>query len=173
MATKVKVKATSKLNSENVLEELKALAMFGGGVVVGALGGKFIDNALKVDTSIPGFNAKALVRPVALLGVGAAGGILLEDKHLKMFATGVGTSGLIAGVKVILKKDLLNGLADFAGLGDTPSIFREPVNLSIERYNPDLPSLSSRSDKEEIYAATRRSIEGTNDEDEISFVEII
>ena len=74
MATKVKEKATSKLNSENVLEELKALAMFGGGVVVGALGGKFIDNALKVDTSIPGFNAKALVRPVALLGAGAAGG---------------------------------------------------------------------------------------------------
>ncbi len=161
----------AKLTKENVLEEIKSLAMFGGGMIVGSIGGKYIDKALKVDDSAQGFNPKTLVRPIVLLGGGAAGGILLEDKHLKMFATGVGTSGLISGVKVVLKKDLLNGLADFAGLGEA-KVFREPINLSVERYNPDLPALNARGVEEPESNSVQRGVEGAPDE-EISFVEII
>jgi hypothetical protein len=95
-----------------------------------------------------------------------------------MFATGVGTSGVISGVKVFLKKDLLNGLADYEADGGQkePGIFREPVNLKIERYNPDLPSLNARPTQErEMIQASRNSVDGTEtqQEEEISFVEII
>jgi hypothetical protein len=76
--------------------------------------------------------------------VGTAGNLMLKDPNMKMIATGVGASGLLSGVKVLMKKDLLAGLSDFSfsGLGE-PSVYREPLNLSVDRYNPDLPSLSS------------------------------
>ena len=71
---------------------------------------------------------------------------------------------------MFLKKDLLAGLADFsfAGLGE-PSVYREPVNLSVERYNPDLPALSSPTsfNPEEI-----SNMQGVAEED-LSYIEII
>ena len=69
---------------------------------------------------------------------------MLKDKNMKMLATGVGAAGVLSGVKVILKKDLLAGLADFKGLGaNEPTVFRDPVQLQVERYNPDLPELNA------------------------------
>lgn len=174
MATKAK--ATSMISSQAVMEEVKSLALFGGGVIAGSLGGKLIDKALKVDTSQTGFNAKALVRPVVLISAGTAGSLMLKDKHLKMFSVGVGASGLLSGVKVVLKKDLLNGLADFSGLGEPTKVFREPVNLSIERYNPDLPALeASVISQDGERANTGRSYENISgtEVEEFSFSEII
>lgn len=171
-----KAKAKTKISSQAVMEEVKSLALFGGGVIAGSLGGKLIDKALKVDTSLPGFNVKAMVRPVVLLGAGTAGSLMLKDKHMKMFSFGVGASGILSGVKVVLKKDLLNGLADFAGLGEPTRVFREPINLSIERYNPDLPLLEGRSivNREE-YSQSRNQVENVSgmEEEEYSFSEII
>lgn len=174
MATKAKAK--TKISSQAVMEEVKSLALFGGGVIAGSLGGKLIDKALKVDTTQPGFNAKAMVRPVVLLSAGTAGSLMLKDKSMKMFSIGVGASGILSGVKVVLKKDLLNGLADFAGLGEPTRVFREPVNLSIERYNPDLPALQARNvASSEEYSTTSRAMENMSgaEEDEFSFSEII
>jgi hypothetical protein len=171
-----KAKAKTKISSQAVMEEVKSLALFGGGVIAGSLGGKLIDKALKVDTSLPGFNVKAMVRPVVLLGAGTAGSLMLKDKNMKMFSIGVGASGILSGVKVVLKKDLLNGLADFAGLGEPTRVFREPINLSIERYNPDLPLLEGRSivNREE-YSPSRNQVENVSgmEEEEYSFSEII
>jgi len=135
----------SKISGQAVMEEVKTLAMLGGGVVLGSLGGRIIDKALKVDASAEGFQAKRLARPVLLLAAGTAGALMLKDKNMKMLATGVGASGLISGVKVMLKKDLLNGLADFSGLGNdfATSVYRDPVNLQVDRYNPDLPELNA------------------------------
>jgi len=135
----------SSISSQAVMDEVKTLAMLGGGVVLGSLGGRLIDKALKVDASVPGFQAKKLARPVILLAAGTAGALMLKDKNMKMLATGVGASGVLSGVKVILKKDMLSGLADFSGLGNdaATSVYREPVNLQVDRYNPDLPELNA------------------------------
>jgi hypothetical protein len=163
----------TKISSQAVMGEIKTLAMLTGGVIIGSVGGKMIDKVLKVDASATGFNAKALARPIVLLGFGTAGNLMLKDPNLKMLATGVGASGLLSGVKVLMKKDLLAGLADFSfsGLGE-PSVYREPMNLSIDRYNPDLPALSSpTSFNAEDYSHSVMG-QGMMEED-LAYIEII
>jgi hypothetical protein len=115
-----------------------------------------------------------------MLGVGTAGNIMLKDPNMKMLATGVGASGLLSGVKILLKKDLLAGLADFnlAGSSDLgePSIYREPLNLSVERYNPDLPALSSPTafNVEDLDMPHAEMSRGSHVEDEdLAYIEII
>ena len=170
----VQRKKTTKLSGQAVMGEIKTLAMLTGGVVIGSVGGKMIDKVLNVDATATGFNVKAMARPIVLLGVGAAGNLMLKDPNMKMLATGVGEAGMLSGVKVFLKKDLLAGLSDFNmsgidGLGE-PAVYREPMNLSIERYNPDLPALSSpTSFNPEDYAS---NVEGIAEED-LSYIEII
>ena len=180
MATKRSTKAKTKISSQAVMDELKTLAMLTGGVVIGSLGGKMLDKVLAVDPAATTFNVKALARPVLMLGVGTAGNIMLKDPNMKMLATGVGASGLLSGVKILLKKDLLAGLADFnlAGSNDLgePSIYREPLNLSVERYNPDLPALSSPTafnveDFDMSHAAMAHSSEMVSED--LSYIEII
>ena len=163
----------TKISSQAVMGEIKTLAMLTGGVVIGSVGGKMIDKVMKVDAAATGFNAKALARPIVLLGVGTAGNLMLKDPNMKMLATGVGASGLLSGVKVLMKKDLLAGLADFSfsGLGE-PSVYREPLNLSVDRYNPDLPTLSSpTSFNPEDYSSTAM-VQGIAEED-LAYLEII
>ena len=170
----VQRKKTTKLSGQAVMGEIKTLAMLTGGVVIVSVGGKMIDKVLNVDATATGFNVKAMARPIVLLGVGAAGNLMLKDPNMKMLATGVGAAGMLSGVKVFLKKDLLAGLSDFNmsgidGLGE-PAVYREPMNLSIERYNPDLPALSSpTSFNPEDYAS---NVEGIAEED-LSYIEII
>lgn len=165
----------SKISGQAVMGEIKTLAMLTGGVVLGSVGGKMIDKVLKVDTAATGFNAKALARPLVLLGVGAAGNLMLKDQNMKLVATGVGAAGMLSGVKVFMKKDLLAGLSDFnlngfPALGE-PSVYREPINLSVERYNPDLPALSSPTsfNPEEFSNTQMENV----DETELSYIEII
>jgi len=170
MATRTK---KTKISSQAVMGEIKTLAMLTGGVVIGSVGGKMIDKVLKVDAAATGFNAKALARPIVLLGVGTAGNLMLKDPNMKMLATGVGASGLLSGVKVLMKKDLLAGLADFSfsGLGE-PSVYREPLNLSVDRYNPDLPALSSPTSFNPEEFANSAMVEGLAEED-LAYIEII
>lgn len=170
MATRTK---KTKISSQAVMGEIKTLAMLTGGVVIGSVGGKMIDKVLNVDASATGFNAKALARPIVLLGVGTAGNLMLKDPNMKMLATGVGASGLLSGVKVLMKKDLLAGLADFSfsGLGE-PSVYREPLNLSVDRYNPDLPALSSPTAFNPEEYANSAMVEGMAEED-LAYIEII
>ena len=182
-------KTNSKLSSQAVIEEVKNLAMLGGGVVLGSVGGRLIDKVLKVDGTETGFNAKAMARPVVLIAAGAAGAVMLKEKNMKLLATGVGAAGVLSGVKVILKKDLLAGLAEFSGLGndDTETtspmkVFREPVQLAVERYNPDLPALNAvympypnPMDVQEQIDMPERNMGAaeTDNESEPAFIEII
>ena len=153
--------------------EIKTLAMLTGGVVLGSVGGKMIDKVLKVDATASGFNAKAMARPLVLLGVGAAGNLMLKDANMRMVATGVGAAGMLSGVKVLLKRDLLAGLSDFSmhGFGSygEPSLYREPMTLSVDRYNPDLPALSSPTAFNPEDFASASSDAGS----ELSYIEII
>lgn len=180
-------KTNSKLSSQAVMEEVKNLAMLGGGVVLGSVGGRLIDKVLKVDGTETGFNAKAMARPVVLIAAGAAGAVMLKEKNMKLLATGVGAAGVLSGVKVILKKDLLAGLADFSGLGNDDSemsspvkVFREPVQLAVERYNPDLPALNAvympypnPMDVQEEIDMPERNIGASGSESEPAFIEIM
>ena len=125
--------------------ELRSLAMVGSGLVAGSMAGKAIDKMLKVDNSLPGFQAKKLVRPAAQLAVGVLGSLKLKNQDLKMVSAGVGAAGVVSTVKVVLKKDLLAGLdGGVAGLGEAMSVYHEPVRM-IEPYEPNLPALSSGS----------------------------
>lgn len=181
-------KTNSKLSSQAVMEEVKNLAMLGSGVVLGSVGGRLIDKVMKVDGTETGFNAKAMARPVVLIAAGAAGAVMLKEKNMKLLATGVGAAGVLSGVKVILKKDLLAGLADFSGLGNDDSempsapvkVFREPVQLAVERYNPDLPALNAvympypnPMDTQEEIDIPERNIGAAENESEPAFIEII
>ena len=127
-----------------MMGELRSLAMISGGMVLGSMSGKAIDNMLKVDETTPGFQAKKLVRPMALLGAGVLGSIKMKNQDLKMVSAGVGASGVVSTVKVVLKKDLLAGLdGGVAGLGKAVSVPR--TGGMIEPYEPNLPALSSGS----------------------------
>jgi hypothetical protein len=75
----------------------------------------------------------------------------------------------------------LNGLADFSGLGEAnpTDVYREPINLSIERYNPDLPALNASSASSvsnatnDDYRSSNQMIEGSDDGAELAYIEII
>lgn len=131
-----------KLDAKAIIEELKTPGLIILGMVGGNMAGKLIDKAVKVDDTATGFQAKALIKPVIQISAGVGGALFLKDKNLKLICSGVAASGIASTVKVFLKKDILQGLTNFAGLGEAVNqVFREPLNLSIEPYNPDLPQL--------------------------------
>ena len=133
-----------KIDAKTIIEELKTPGLIILGMVGGNMAGKLIDKAVKVDDSVVGFQAKGLIKPIIQISAGVGGALFLKDKNLKLIASGVAASGIASTVKVFLKKDILQGLTNFAGFGDSVNqVFREPLNLSIEAYNPDLPALSS------------------------------
>jgi|LauGreDrversion4_2_1035121.scaffolds.fasta_scaffold05306_9 hypothetical protein len=132
--------------NQAMVGELKSLAMISGGLIIGTMGGKAIDKMLKVDDTVPGFQVKKLAKPLVQLGAGVFGALKLKDPNLKLVAAGVGASGVVSSVQVILKKDLLAGipgLREIAGLGEPMSVYQDPINLTIPRYNPDLPLLAA------------------------------
>lgn len=133
--------AKAKINAGSIIEELKTPGLIIVGMIGGNYAGKMLNKALKVDESQTGFSAKAMVKPLVQITAGVGGALFLKDKNLKLIASGVAASGIASTVKVFLKKDVLQGLTNFAGLGESASVFREPVNLQIEPYTPSLPDL--------------------------------
>ena len=135
----------TKLDAKAIIEELKTPGLIILGMVGGNMAGKLIDKAVKVDEEATGFQAKGLIKPLIQISAGVGGALFLKDKNLKLIATGVAASGIASTVKVFLKKDILQGLTNFAGLGDSTdpvsNVFREPISLSIAPYDPDLPQL--------------------------------
>jgi hypothetical protein len=163
-------KTKAKIDAKSIIEELKTPGLIIVGMVGGNYAGKLIDKVIKVDESATGFQAKALVKPLVQITTGIGGALFLKDQNLKLIASGVAAGGLAGTVKVFLKKDILEGLANFAGLGETDEsnkknynhVFREPVKLQIEPYNPDLPELDGQIAALPI--ETDSEINGTEDE---------
>ena len=161
---------------KNLIEELKTPGLIIIGMVGGNYAGKLIDKVVKVDETETGFQAKALIKPLVQITAGVGGALFLKDKNLKLIASGVAAGGIAGTVKVFLKKDILEGLATFAGLGTTPGdgykqVFREPVNLQVEAYNPNLPEL--KGTLAELPIETDMSGAEMGDYTEIKEVEII
>lgn len=166
--------ANSKLSVKTVLEELKTPGLIILGMVGGGLAGKLIDKVLPVDETAEGFQAKSLVKPVVQITAGVAGAILFKDKNLKLVASGVAASGIASTVKVFLKKDILNGLGDFKINDPLNRVFREPINLAIAPYNPDLPPLQEhRDDLNTINIEGPESMGELADYEEIKEVQIL
>ena len=147
-----KRKSSSKMSSGAVMEEIKNLAYIGAGVVAGAVGGQMVDKAMKVDATQTGFNAKGMVRPMLLIGAGTYGAIKSKNRAIRMLSAGVGAAGVLSGIKVLTKKDLLAGAEGGLGEAYPLSVYREPMNLSIDRYNPDLPVLGPGSMGNDSYS---------------------
>ena len=137
--------AKPKLNAKAVIEELKTPGLIIIGMIGGNLAGKLIDKAIPIDETATGFQAKALVKPILQISAGIGGAIFLKDKNLKLIAGGVAASGIASTVKVFLKKDILSGLGDFNIADPLKRIFRDPINLAIAPYNPELPVLNESS----------------------------
>jgi hypothetical protein len=149
-------------NKKAILGELRSLAMISAGMIAGSLTGKALDKALKVDSNLPGFQAKKFVRPAVQLGAGVLGAVKLKNQDLKMLSAGVGASGVVSTLKVVLKKDILNGLEGTPSF-DTPelmmplanSVYIEPATESVgtiyselPSYEPNLPVLANYSEQE-------------------------
>ena len=166
----------AKLDAKTILEELKTPGLIILGMVGGNMAGKLIDKAVKVDDTATGFQAKALIKPVIQISAGVGGALFLKNKNLKLIASGVAASGIASTVKVFLKKDILQGLADISGLGapdPVRPVFREPMNLAIEPYTPDLPALpqiAAPDDTEITGTETDNELQGESEDKEISFV---
>lgn len=160
-----------KKGATKALHELKVPGLIILGMVGGNIAGKMIDSVMnkviKPDAGSGLTLAKNLVRPVVQISAGLAGRVLLKNENLKFIATGVAVSGGFTGVKVLLKKDLLAGLTGVNGLGDTDDplqrVFREPLNLAIDPYNPDLPALP----QQQIAAPGDIEVNGTDDGQEL------
>jgi len=173
-------------NKKAIMGELRSLAMISAGMIVGSMGGKALDKALKVDDTLPGFQAKKFVRPVALLGAGVLGAVKLKNQDLKMLSAGVGASGVVSTVKVVLKKDILSGL-DGTPLAASPELFMpmttaqsvfiapesgETIYSELPSYEPNLPILANYSEQEE-YVTSEAGIIVTADSAEYEEIEII
>lgn len=138
-------------NNKAVISELKSLLMISGGMILGTMGGKALDAALKVDDTLPGFQAKKLIKPAVQLGAGVLGAIKIKDPNLKLLAAGVGASGVVSTVKVVLKKDLLSGLGNPLSSVQARRIYQDPVRIAVNRYSPDLPQLQASTISEYEY----------------------
>lgn len=171
---KRKTTAKPKLNAKTVLDELKTPGLIILGMVGGNLAGKLIDNVLPPDEEATGFQAKSLVKPVVQITAGVAGAILLKDKNLKLVASGVAASGIASTVKVFLKKDILSGLGNFRIDQPLKRVFRDPINLAIAPYNPDLPALNEhRENIPTIPVESPGSMGELSDYEEIQEVQIL
>ena len=102
-------------NSKAIMGEVKNLAMVAGGFVIGSMLGSAIDRALKVDSGIPGINAKRFVKPAVQLGAGIFGATKLKNTDMKLLASGVGASGVVSAVQIATKKNLLAGAPALSG----------------------------------------------------------
>lgn len=162
-----------KINAASILEELKTPAMIILGMMGGAMAGKLMDKAMPVEESTDGkFQVKSLLKPVVQITAGVGGALLLKDKNLKLIACGVTASGIASAVKVFLKKDVLNGLGSLQAANTKQRVFQEPISLSIEPYNPDLPQLPAHVEEVEVEQMSQMSGELDNYE-EIKEVEFL
>lgn len=140
---------TKKMSSNAMMGELKSLAMISGGLVLGSMGGKALDSLMKVDESTTGFQVKKLVKPAVQLGAGVLGAMKLKDPNMKLLAAGIGASGVVSAMNVVLKRNLLSGipgLGSMAAAIQPMSVYQDPSRLAMKRYTPDLPQLNAGAD---------------------------
>ena len=144
--------ASSKSKGKKLKEVVVPPACAILGVVGGSLLGQLIDKVVKANDTTD-INWRKFCRPVVQITAGVAGAYLLKPQYLKFIAVGVAGSGVISTVKVLLKKDILNGLGSFNITDPVKRVFREPINLSIAPYDPELPALPANTETVQVEMA--------------------
>ena len=132
-------KQQKKVNGRALMEEVKNLALLGAGVVAGSMGGQMLDKMLKVEGGGSGLNARSMVRPLVLTGIGAYAALKTDQRMVCLLAAGVGASGIISLFKPLAKDVPLSGTDNVHG----PVWASESYQGSglLERFDPDLPLL--------------------------------
>ena len=142
--------ATPKFSMASVLEAGKAPLLIIGGMVAGNYAAMMANKALKIDETTEGETVKKAIVPLVLIGTGVAGSVFLKNNNLKLVMAGVAGAGLHQGIKVFLKKDIMNlaGIDDLInglkGFGENQTM------LAIEDYLPNLPKLNGEDDDREV-----------------------
>lgn len=149
--TKNTPKEKKGFDALSIINELKAPVLVIAGMVAGKFAGDMADKALKVTrengvATIDGANAgvKGYIAPVAQLGAGVAGMIMVKDENVKMFSAGFAANGIYKGANMLAKKDILNGLAGSINNVEPfyyalPEYFPMPENPNPTRINGELP----------------------------------
>ncbi len=142
-------KKTSKNDFvKTAMDDGKKVLCFIGGVVVGNTAANIIDKTLKIDETTG--KVKKLITPIALMGVGMFGAYKFKgNESIKLISMGVAGAGVARTVKVLISKDVIQGLSfgeigEIMGLGNTD----EPMKLQIREFVPDLPALKGSEERE-------------------------
>jgi hypothetical protein len=153
-----------KTNAKETLEAFKGVGFLSAGVIGGSLAGGLLDKVTKVDEtdSLP----KRLIKPLVLITAGASGAALLKNESLKLVSSGVSASGVLSGVKVFLKRDMLEGLN--GEFGNTLSNLNDFV--SVEPYNPNLPILEEHNLEQIPIESSNLSFDDYEEVDEVEFL---
>ncbi len=143
------IKKSSKKDFLKVaMDDGKKVLCFIGGVVVGNTAANIIDKTLKIDETTG--KVKKLITPIALVGAGMFGAYKFKDNEsIKLIAMGVAGAGVARTVKVLISKDVIQGLSfgeigEIMGLGNA----EDPLKLQIREFVPDLPALKGSMERE-------------------------
>ncbi len=151
------------ISSKSIADECVPILLTAAGLAGASIAGGMIDKMLKASE---GSTVKKLVRPIVLTVGGAAIKLFVADKHVKSVADGVAIAGILSGIKVLTKKDLLAGIEedDIQGLDGKSQKRRFPTPISIEHppYTPDLPALEAASIDEDM-SGVEEEIAGDDD----------
>lgn len=146
-----------RFSMASVIEAGKAPLLIIGGMVAANYASAMANKALGVDESTEGETLKKAIVPLVLIGTGVAGSVFLKNENLKLVSAGVAGAGLHQGIKVFLKKDIMN-LAGIDDLINGLRGFGETTSLAIEPYLPNLPELNGGQERADIEIQT--SMEG-------------
>ncbi len=116
-----KRKGKNRFSMDNLKDETTPVLLVAAGVIAANFAGKTIDGFVKPDNS----TVKKAIKPLVLAGAGLALKIMTDNKMLKDFGTGLAIGGVLSGVKMATKQNLLENLS-----GD------------LEQLNPDLPDIA-------------------------------
>lgn len=142
--------SNNKSKNQAIVNELKTVGEIASGYLGSFFLGKTLNKALKVDDSIPGFQLKKLIVPGVQTVGGIVGSIKLTNPILKNISLGVAASGAVNSVNLVLNKNILSGVSGFGSPKSlATSVYQDSKKLPVGKYNPDLPHLTTGSNRYE------------------------
>lgn len=153
------VKAASHVAKDS-LNPLAILLGYTGGAFVGRMLDKI--EAIQPDATKEGFQAKSLIKPLALVAVGTTISIIAGKKQgtmptlIKNVGYGIVVSGGVALVKGVIKKDIFQGLGaptvDAKYMDETKDLLKKLIEDN--QKNLELPSPVDGLGENAVYTPT-------------------
>jgi hypothetical protein len=115
--------SNKKKKDNEVLDDLKGIALVMGGVVIGTLVDKGATKVLKLDQSSPGLlgKLKPFISPAVRIVGGGSGAYFVPNKTARLILGGVAISGAASAVEQVAEKILKKSMDDksIQGMGTT------------------------------------------------------